>query len=431
MHTNPLLASDRFVADYLIETIADPQRICEQMAGEQSTSTSTRVQGETDALVRAHGAHVEHIELLDRADAISLPTHEYRGQPVQRARVRLSWPMKNVGSSLPMLQTTLLGNQVGMSGLTGIRLEHLQVPDSLVKASARPAFGIAGTRRLAGVYGRPLIGTIVKPNIGLSPEQTAEVVRQLIEGGIDFIKDDELIASPPYSPLAKRVECVMRVVNEAAERTGRKVMVACNITGDVDEMRAHHDVVVAHGGTCAMVNLNAAGIAGIVALRRHSAVALHGHRAGWAMLTRCPALGMNFQPYQLLHRLAGIDQLHVSGLGGKFWEESTSIVESARECLTQIDQADGANDDRAMPVFSGGSTVFEAQPTFDAIGTADIIFAAGGAVLGHPGGIGAGVVSLREAWAAAMAGVSLDEQSSRSPELAQAMHNWAARRRAA
>ena len=91
--------------------------------------------------------------------------------------------------------------------------------------------------------GRPLIGTIIKPSVGFGPEETADLVKVLCEAGIDFIKDDELQADGPHCPFERRARAVMRVINGHAERTGKKVMYAFNITGELDEMRRRHDLV--------------------------------------------------------------------------------------------------------------------------------------------------------------------------------------------
>jgi ribulose-bisphosphate carboxylase large chain len=92
-------------------------------------------------------------------------------------------------------------------------------------------------------------GTIIKPSIGLTPEQTANLVEGLAEAGIDFIKDDELMADPPHSPFDRRVDAVMRVLNRHADRTGKKVMYAFNLSDELDAMLRHYDKVVASGGT--------------------------------------------------------------------------------------------------------------------------------------------------------------------------------------
>src|SRR6185295_6059899 len=116
-------------------------------------------------------------------------------------------------------------------------------------------FGIEGTRKLTGVTDRPIIGTIIKPSVGLSPQQTAELVKTLAEAGIDFVKDDELMADPPHSPFDARVDAVMRVINAHADRTGKKVMYAFNISDELDAMQRHYEKVVKSGGTCAMISL--------------------------------------------------------------------------------------------------------------------------------------------------------------------------------
>lgn len=419
----PGLSDARFAATYLVETPGDVRAVAEAMAGEQSTATHSRVAGETPELIRQHGAVVEDIELLEAVHTPSLPSHATGGAEVfHRARVRLSWPLHNIGPSLPMLTTTLMGNQTGMRDLTGLRLQSIELPPAFMAACPRPAFGIAGTRGLSGVASRPIIGTIVKPNIGLSPEETAHLTGEFADAGLDFVKDDELMADPPYCPVIDRAAAVLDVLRRYEDRTGRHMLYAVNITGEVDEMRRRHDAVLAAGGRCIMVNLNAIGLAGLMALRRHSQLPIHGHRAGWAALTRAPMLGMDFAPYQMIWRLAGADHLHVSGLGGKFWETAEGVTASARACLSPM----LSSEDRAMPVFSGGSTVRHVAETLRAAGGTDLIMTTGGAILGHPSGPRAGVESMHAAWAAAMAGLPLDDFARDHPALAAALAHWPA-----
>jgi ribulose-bisphosphate carboxylase large chain len=296
------------------------------------------------------------------------------------------------------------------------------VPAELAAFCPRPSFSVDGTRQQAGIFGRPLIGTIVKPSVGLSPAETADLVYELALAGVDFVKDDELIASPPYSPLEERVELVMAAVHRAADSTGRTVMVAFNITGEIDEMRRRHDVVLAAGGTCVMVCLNAVGLSGVMALARHAQVPIHGHRAGWGALTRHPAIGLEFLPYQKLWRLAGVDHLHVNGLESKFWEPNDSVVDSARACVTPMVDPD----DRALPVVSSGQWGGQAPETYQRLGTVDLIYLAGGGITGHPGGPAAGVAAIRDAWQAAVEGIDLAEHARTHEELALSIATFGA-----
>jgi ribulose-bisphosphate carboxylase large chain len=261
-----------------------------------------------------------------------------------------------------------------------------------------------------------MIGTIIKPSIGLSADETAMLVDKLCEANIDFIKDDELMGDPPYAPIEDRVKAVMSVVNRHADRMGRKVMVAFNISGDIDAMRHHHDMVVREGGTCVMVSINWTGPAAITALRRHATVPIHGHRNGFGMFNRAPSLGMDFQVYQKLWRLAGVDQLHVNGLRSKFWEPDASVVASAKACMTAF-----SGTRPIMPVFSSGQSANQPPDTYAALGNADLIYLAGGGIIGHPSGPKAGVQSLRESWEAAVAGVPLDRYARDRPALRDAL----------
>jgi ribulose-bisphosphate carboxylase large chain len=417
----------RIEADYLIETPFDVDKACEVMAGEQSCGTFTRLAAETDDFRLRHAARVEGIERLESVDTPSLPMPT-RPQPpgtrYHRARVTLSWPLDNLGPSLPTLMATLTGNLYELKEFSGLRLLDIRLPTEFAQAYPGPQFGIEGTRSLTGISHGPLIGTIVKPSVGLSPEATAQVVSELLEGGIDFIKDDELQANGPHNPLKARVDAVMPLVHEHEQRTGRRVMVAFNITGDIDEMLHHHDYVAAAGGNCVMVAVNAVGLSGVAHLRRHCELALHGHRAGWGMLSRDPLLGMDFRAYQTFWRLVGVDHLHVNGLSNKFSESDESVIDSAKACLTPLFEAPGPAH-TVMPVFSSNQTACQAVDTYQAIGGIDdMIVTAGGGIMAHPNGIAAGVKSLRQAYEAAARGISLQDYAREHSELAKALETF-------
>ncbi len=190
----------RILAHYLIETAGDPAQAAATMAGEQSAGTFVKVPGETPELLAAHGARVEALTLLEQVDAPSLPGAKPPQTPAgkyQRAHVTLSFPFENIGPSLTTLWTTVAGNLFELSAFSGLKLLDVEIPPELAAAYPLPAFGIDGTRKLAGVYDRPLFGTIIKPSVGLTPDQTAELVGTLCAAGLDFVKDDELQTNSP------------------------------------------------------------------------------------------------------------------------------------------------------------------------------------------------------------------------------------------
>lgn len=415
------------VATYLIETHLPVESTAEMIAGEQSSGTFLPIPGETEELkARARGKVLE-IKLLERVSQPSLRGARI-GKPqldpqFQRAEIKIAFPFDNVGSNLPTLMATVCGNLYELAEHSGCKLLDLELPEAFASRYLGPQFGVQGTRELTGVFDRPIIGTIVKPSVGLSPEQTAALVRELGEAGIDFVKDDELMADPPHSPLSRRVECVMREINRLADNTGRKIMYAVNISDDVDAMLRHHDCVLEAGGTCVMVSLNHVGIAGVNELRKHCQLPIHGHRNGWGMLTRHPLLGIEFAAYQKIWRAVGVDHLHVNGLQNKFWEPNESVVRSIQALRQPL-----WSGYHAMPVISSGQWGGQAPETLRTTGTQDVMYVAGGGIMAHPGGPAAGLRGIQQAWEAAASGVSLEQYAADHPELRATLEKFGAKR---
>ena len=393
----------RVSATYALQTRMDPHRAAEIIAGEQSSGTFVPIPGEDAALkARALASYQIHA-MPEQADGTYL--------------LELSWPLSNLGASLPNLLATVAGNLYELKPVESLRLLDISLPDEFAAAYPGPAFGIAGTRALAGVPQGPLIGTIIKPSVGLTAEATAGFVDQLCAAGVYFIKDDELQADGPACPFDERARLVMQVINRHADRSGKKVMYAFNLTGELDEMKRRHDLVHALGGTCVMLSLQSVGLTGFSAFRQHAQLPVHGHRNGWGYLQQ----GWSYIAWQKLWRLAGADHLHVNGLANKFQEADASVVASARACLTPLFADKPCT---VMPVFSSGQTVRQAPATWQAMQSPDLLFLAGGGLFAHPGGIAAGVTSLKQAWAAAMAGVSLEAAAKTQRELREALDTF-------
>jgi ribulose-bisphosphate carboxylase large chain len=417
---------DRIYARYFIETAFPLEQAASTMAGEQSTGTFLRVPGETDELREYFAARVESIEEGEPSPSPGLPGS---GIPKNWDRIRrtaevtLSWPLHNIGPSLPNLLATVAGNLSELKAFSGLRLIDLNLPPAFLRAYQGPQFAVEGTRKSTGVYDRPLIGTIIKPSIGMSPEETAAQVRVLAEAGIDFIKDDELQTDGPCCPFEQRTTAVLSVLHDVANHTGRLVMYAANLTGDLDEMLWRHDHLVAAGGTCLMVSMNSIGLPAMKALRAHSQLVVHGHRNGWGMLGRSPVLGMSFVAFQKLWRLAGIDHTHVNGLRNKFCESDESVIASARACLQPMFPTPYPGCE-VMPVFSSGQSALQAPDTFKALQSTDLIYAAGGGIMGHKMGPAAGVRSLQQAWEAATLNIPLETYAAKHPELAAAVQQF-------
>jgi ribulose 1,5-bisphosphate carboxylase large subunit-like protein len=411
--------TDRIRVTYRIETPGSIEAMAQKIAADQSTGTFTELPGETEALKARYAARVETIVPLPDADRPGFPTDA--PGPFHRADVTIAWPLDAIGTDIAALMTIAVGGVYAIRGLTGVRVMDFDLPPDFA-CHPGPQFGIAGSRRLMGVPEGPMIASIIKPSLGLSPGDTAQLVQTLCEAGVDFIKDDEKLMSPKYSPLTARVDAIMSVIERHADRTGKRVMYAFGISSaDPDRMMRDHDHVAARGGNAAVVNINSIGHGGMAFLRKRSALCLHAHRNGWDILARHPALGMEFRAYQKIWRLLGVDQFQINGIQAKYWEPDDSFIRSFHDVMTPM----FSDADRPLPVVCSGQWGGQAAETYQRTGqTLDLMYLGGGGIHGHPNGAAAGVRAIRRAWQAAADGESLRQAAVDHPDLAASLAKW-------
>lgn len=405
---------------YRIETPGDPEAMAQKITSDQSTGTFTDLAGETEAVRARCAAKLVDIRPLEPHAQPSFPDPDGKG-PYKRADAVIAYPLEAIGTDIAALMTVAIGGVFAVRGVSGIRVMDLDLPEEWAHHPG-PQFGIEGSRRLTGVAKGPIIGSIIKPSLGLLPEETAPVVAELCRAGVDFIKDDEKLMSPGYSPLEARIEAIMPVIEDHAQKTGKRVMYAFGISsGNPDQMMRNHDMVAAAGGNAAVVNINSIGYGGMTYLRKRSAICLHAHRNGWDILTRHPGLGMEFRVYQKIWRLLGVDQFQINGIRAKYWEPDESFVKSFKDCMTPI----FSEKDRPLPVVCSGQWGGQAVETYERSGrTLDLMYLGGGGIHGHPGGPEAGVRAIRQAWEAAREHVSLADKAATHPELAASLAKW-------
>ncbi|SEJ60926.1 ribulose-bisphosphate carboxylase large chain [Azotobacter beijerinckii] len=414
---------EEFTARFFVESSYPIEQVSEVIAGEQSSGTFISLPGESAELKERSRARVISVKPLPTVTTASLHSaYLDRHNPSKtfyRGEVTIAFPTANIGTNIPALLTTIAGNLFEIGEVSGLRVLDVELPERFAAGFHGPQFGIEGTRKLCGVHDRPIIGTIIKPSIGLTPEQTAAVVDELCAGGIEFLKDDELLIDPTYASFDARLNAVMPVLHKHADRLGRMPMYAINISGSVDEMLRRHDAVLEAGGTCIMLCLNWVGHSAVEHIRKHAQLPIHGHRNGWGAFTRNPQLGFSFEAYQKVWRLAGIDHLHVNGIQSKFWEPDDSVISSALSCLARF-----SGIQPVLPVFSSGQWAAQAPVLFNKLQSVDLMHLAGGGIIGHPLGIEAGVQSMREGWEAAVQGIPLQHYAEGRPALAAALQKF-------
>jgi 3-oxoisoapionate-4-phosphate decarboxylase len=407
---------------YRIETPGSIEAMAEKIASDQSTGTFVPVPGETEELKARVAARVVAIRPLEDAVSPSWPEAPAGHGRLRRADVDIDFPLDAIGTDLSALMTIAIGGIFSIRGMTGLRVVDVDLPTPYRDAYLGPQFGAAGSRRLTGVHDRPIIGTIVKPALGLRPLETAALVGELIESGVDFIKDDEKLMSPVYSPLKERIAAIMPLILNHEQKTGKKVMYAFGISHtDPDEMMRNHDMVLEAGGNCAVININSIGMGGMSFLRKRSGLVLHAHRNGWDVLTRHPGIGLDFKVWQKFWRLLGVDQFQINGIKVKYWEPDESFVESFKAVSTPMfDESDCA-----LPVAGSGQWGGQAPETYQRTGrTTDLLYLCGGGIVSHPGGPAAGVRAVQQAWQAAVGDIPLETYAQNHPELAASLKKF-------
>jgi 3-oxoisoapionate-4-phosphate decarboxylase len=402
---------------YCIETAGSVEKLAAKIASDQSTGTFVQVPGETEELKSRVAARVVAVRHLDSTRQSSFATQE--AGPFHRAEADIEFPLEAIGTDLSSLMTIAIGGVYSIKELSGARVVDMKLPEAFRNAYPGPQFGVSGSRRLTGVKLRPIIGTIVKPALGLRPRETAELVKDVMEAGVDFVKDDEKLMSPAYSTLEERVKAIMPTILDHEQKTGKKVMYAWGISAaDPDEMIRNHDLVLKAGGNCAVININSIGMGAMLFLRKRSGLVLHAHRNGWDLLTRHPGLGMDFKVYQQFWRLLGVDQFQINGIRAKYWEPDESFIGSFKAVTTPL----FLKDDCPLPVVCSGQWGGQAPETYERTGrTQDLMYLCGGGIVSHPAGAAAGVRAVHQAWEAAVAGVSLEAYARDHLELAQSL----------
>lgn len=388
---------------YYIEATTSLEAAADELAGEQTSGTFIKVPGESDQLSERFGGRVLGIEHQGFVTP-SLSTR-FATEVVQTGIIRVAYPVDNFGGDLTTLISTIAGNLYELGHLTACRLIDITFPEEFIRQHRGPEFGIRGTRDAVQISDGPLIGTIVKPNIGLDEDGFRSVIRTLLDSGLDFIKDDEINANPAHLPFDRRVSIVTEETERSADKTGRKIPYAFNVAGPLKEIERKHDLVLSNGGQCVMLPVFYQGIATLEHLRELGGLQLHAHRAGFAAISRSKHLGVDFTVWQKILQLAGADHIHASGLQSKFFESDDEVAGNIRDIQAGISDSLEAS----MPVLSSGQTVFAAHPTLDKVRSIDVMMLAGGGIIGHPLGAEAGVRSLRQAWDAARAGHTLEE----------------------
>jgi 2,3-diketo-5-methylthiopentyl-1-phosphate enolase len=383
---------DHVIATYLVRATKDTiARRARAISAEESTGSWLHLPAETLQLREQFGASIRRVHHVSD----------------QSFLVQLAFPKVDFEANMPLLLTYLFG---GIAALDDIRLVEMSEPSGF----RGPRFGISGLRALCGRASGPLLMGIIKPCIGLTPQQHATIASAIAAGGADIVKDDELLVDPPVAPLKARCRAVRQELR--SHRRTKRTLYFASVTAP-DAARLARDAKEC-GADGVMVSGFATGLGVIeeIAASAHLPVALHPAMAG--ALYQAPHGGIDERVvFGRLPRLAGADIAIFFGPFGKYRLASKAV----RKITTSLRRPSHLR--ATFPAIAAGVHPGQVHRLVELCGD-DIIIAAGASIVAHPEGPTAGALAFRQAINAAVEGVPLRIACQRHHELRVAIETW-------
>ena len=346
-----------------------------------------------------------------------LAAHVYS---IEGSTIKIAYPIELFEpANMPNILSSVAGNVFGLKALKNLRLLDIEFPNQLLNSFQGPAFGIAGIRKLLKIPKRPLVGTIIKPKLGLETKDHAKVAYDAWLGGCDIVKDDENLSSQKFNPFEERLTQTLESRDKAQEETNERKVYMVNITAETQTMLDRAQTVVDQGGEYVMVDILTCGWSALQTLRNQNfKLVIHAHRAGHAAFTKNSKHGIAMKPIATVARIIGVDQLHVGTVVGKMSETKKEVVENIAACKGEMGLLK-----QVLPVASGGLHPRLVPALMETFGC-DFVIQAGGGIHGHPEGTVAGAKAMRQAVDATLYGKTFEEYAENHRELAQALNQW-------
>ena len=336
--------------------------------------------------------------------------------------IKIAYPIELFEpANMPNILSSVAGNVFGLKALRNLRLLDIEFPNQLIASFKGPAYGIAGIRKLLKISKRPLVGTIIKPKLGLETQDHAKIAYEAWFGGCDVVKDDENLSSQKFNPFEQRLTKTLEKRDKAQEETGESKVYMINITAETDIMLKRAQAVIDQGGEYVMVDILTCGWSALQTLRNQNfKLVIHAHRAGHAAFTKNPLHGVAMKVIATVARVIGVDQLHVGTVVGKMSETKVEVVENISVCKAELGGLKPV-----LPVASGGLHPRLVPALMETFGN-DFVIQAGGGIHGHPEGTVAGAIAMRQAVDATLESISLEKYAETRRELAIALQHWKA-----
>ena len=402
LHLGEPVDQDKYVVcKYRVTTDLPMEKAAEAIAAEQSTGTWTGISTLNTEIFNNLGARV--VDISGDEIIVEFPTEDFSIE---------------VGA-VPQILSVIAGNLFGLGALKGVRLEDVTFPKEILDQFKGPKFGADGIRKALDRPEKPLVGTIVKPKIGLNPKDTAKYVYEAGSGGLTNSKDDETLVDQKFCPIEDRTIAVAEALDKL-ESEGHNMMHAINVSTRNDKIVELAEKVQEWGAREIMVDVITCGFGAVQAIAEDPSikVPIHVHRTMHGAFTKDPLHGVAMLPLTKLVRMCGGDALHIGTLGVGKMSGSTKEDSNLTACL--------GNDvpyKTVMPVCSGGVYPGIVEDIVKKAGF-NVQIQAGGGVAGHPGGVRSGAMAMSQAVDAAFLGIPKAEYAKDHKELAIALDMW-------
>lgn len=404
------LTSDYVIATYQVYGITPDNAIDKlgNFAVGQTVGTWIKVPGITDEMVERYQARVLEFELVQT-------------EPEYRFQVKVAFPAVNFGGSFAAMLTGLLGNDVSTS--LEVRLIDLEFTNQAIAEMGyqkKKESPIVKLRKITGVYDRPLILNMIKPCIGFSPETGAQFFREVALGGVDLIKDDELLTNPVYSEVEKRVATYGKAAREVYEQTGKETVYLPNITDRPCKMREHARAIIESGAKACLINFVFTGLDAFAEICREFGddLFIMGHYAGLGVMGGTKSGIKNSVYLGSLPRIAGADAVMTMFTGNGTGLAQMDYYQNIQQQMCEMPGVD-----KIVTTVGGGINPCHIPKIVNDLGN-DIIIGVGGAIQGHPMGATEGAGAVMAAVTAIQNGQSLEEAATSCEALKQALDLW-------
>ncbi len=435
--------------------------VATEIAAESSTGTSIAVKSATD-FSSSNNARVYKIDKEKNLVWIAYP-----------------WDIFDTGGNVQNILTFIAGNIFGVSEVKACKLLDVYFPPEMLVHYDGPSYTLDDMREYLGVWDAPILGTIIKPKIGLTSNQYAELAYDFWTGGGMFVKNDEPQANQSFCPYEKMVDSIRIAMDRAEQETGKAKVHSFNVSAaDFDTMISRCDYVASKmkpGSYAFLIDGITAGWMAVQALRRrYPNVFLHFHRAGHGAYTREEnPIGYSVAVLTKFARLAGASGIHtgtagvgkmagnpeiditaahlalrVGAQGPYFKQIWTKVTDSDKDIVDMVNFEDSRwkgelrdsfedrkeaksnyyypNDNsrvvlKMAPIISGGLNPTLIKEFIEVMGTIDYITTMGGGIHAHPGGTKDGAKALIQAYEAWQQGITIEEYAKENQELAIAI----------